>query len=94
MIGECRAQRDRAGRFVHRHVRELNLAGIAVIAAILELEAHARAAGRHLAALKRTAQRGQIGARLLHVHIDRVEALDDRQRIGLVGVDQRADSKQ
>ena len=53
------------------------------------------AAGRrHAAAGQRSAQRDEVGARLLDVDIDRVQPLDHRQRIGLAVGDQRADGGQ
>ena len=50
--------------------------------------------GVDAAAPQRAAQRDQVGARLLDVDVDRVEPLDHRQRIGLVGGDERADGAQ
>ena len=72
------------------HLGELDRAGVAVVAAVLELQADLRAAGADAACGERAAQREQLGARLLDVDIDRIEPLDHRERIGLVGGDQRA----
>ena len=44
-IGEARAQRHRAGALVDDHLGELDRARVAVVAAVLELQAHLRAAG-------------------------------------------------
>jgi hypothetical protein len=47
--------------------------------------------GADLTSLEGLAQRGQLGARLLHVDIDRVEPLDHRERIRLAGTHEGAD---
>ena len=68
---------------------ELDRAGVAVVAAVLELQPHLRAAGGATPpARERAPEREQVGARLLDVDVDRVEPLDDGQRIGLVGGDE------
>ena len=93
-IGEAGAQRHRAGRLVDRHLGELDRAGKAVIAAVLQLQAHGRARRGDVTLLERPAQREQVRARLLDVDEHGVGPLDDRHRIGLVAADQRADRGQ
>ena len=89
-IGKARTQRDGAGRFADRDVRKLDRAGKAIGAAVLEPQPHRRAASVHAATGERLAQRGEFGARLLHVDIDRVGLLDHREWARLTRADERA----
>ena len=93
-VGKARPKRHRAGAFVDHDLRKLDRAGVAVVAAVLELQADLRAARRNPARCQSALQGQEVGGRLLDVDIHRVNPLDHRKRFGLVGGDERADGKQ
>ena len=93
-IGKTRAQGHRPGALIDHHLGKLDGPGETVIAAVLERQAHLRAARSNPASGDGALEREKIGARLLDVDIHRVGALDYRQRGGLAGGDERSDGRQ
>ena len=93
-VRKASAQGDRPGAFVDHQLGELDGAREAIVAAVVELEAHLRASRHDSARGKRALQRKHVRSRLLDVDENRIGALDHRQWIGLVGGHQRADGEQ
>ena len=87
-IGKDRAQRDRAGRFIHRHFGQRQATFFAVGAAIFKSQGDVKGIAVARQALLTQAQQIDAGSGEIDVH--RIQAADRRQRGILIGGHQRA----